>query len=188
VLLGDLLVEVDRLVVLELPAVATADVAELAGLDLGGHAFAAPLRPGVQSSGFGVIHAAAARLDRRTAQAAELRRTAHARHRFDFDAFTDDVLVCDLDRWRRDRIGAQAVALMESYGLTALEALHVLAGRDRATVPARWALVPTRMPYEGPGLVRWADAVKPWDAELAPERERWRSVAAALEREPAGQA
>ena len=38
------------------------DVAELAELDLGGHAWAAPLRPGTARSGFGVIHAAAARL------------------------------------------------------------------------------------------------------------------------------
>ena len=42
-----------------------------------------------RSSGFGVIHAAAARLRDRTDAAAELRRTAHARHAFDFDAFID---------------------------------------------------------------------------------------------------
>ena len=63
-------------------------------LDLGGHAFAAPRRPGTNGiSGFGVLHAAGNRLGDRTEAAAELRRSAHARHRFDFDAFSADVLV-----------------------------------------------------------------------------------------------
>ena len=66
-------------------------------LDLGGRAFAAPRRPGTNGiSGFGVLHAAGNRLGDRPEVAAELRRTAHARHAFDFDAFTTGVLVADL--------------------------------------------------------------------------------------------
>ncbi len=181
-LLADLLKGVDRLVLLPLPAVATADVAELADLDLGGHLLAAPTKPGtVGSSGFGMIHTAAARLRRRTQAAAELRRTAHARHAFDFDAFTDDVLVLDLARMRETRFSGQALALVEKFGLSGLEALHYLTGPDRATVPEQWATVPTRTPLRGPGLVHWADRVKPWQAVLTPERERWRTLAAAVE-------
>jgi uncharacterized Zn-binding protein involved in type VI secretion len=180
--LADLLGDVRRLVVLPLPSVVTADIAELAGLDLGGHALAAPMRPGrTDVSGFGVIHAAAARLGRRTESASALRRTAHARHAFDFQAFNADVLVLDGARLREDRLGDQALRLVEEFGLDDVEALHYLVGPDRAEVPGRWAVVPSRTPERGPGLIHWADRVKPWQQMLTPERERWRAYAAAVE-------
>jgi len=131
--LADLLPGVDRVALLRPDAIAGADVAALARLELGGHAFAAPDRPGV--SGFGVIHRAAARLRDRTEAPSELRRTAHARHRFDFDAFGGELLVLDLDRMRRDRFSADALPLVQELGLRELEVLHYLAGPDRATVP-----------------------------------------------------
>jgi hypothetical protein len=178
-LVADLLREVDRLVVLPLPSVATADVAEPADLDLGGHALAAPTKPGVNDvSGFGVIHAAALRLGHRTDAAAALRRTAHARHAFDFDAFTGDVLVLDLARLRAERFGERALGLVREYGLDDLEAMHYLVGPARAELPQRWATVPTRMPVRGPGLIHWADGVKPAQPELVPERDRWRAYRA----------
>jgi len=136
--LAELLPGVDRVVVLAPGAAGGGDVAELAALDLGGHAFAAPARPG-NASGFGVIHRAAARLGDRTQAASELRRSAHARHRFDFDPFGGDVLVLDLERMRRDGAARQALALVQEFGMRELEVLHYLAGPDRATVPARSA-------------------------------------------------
>ena len=136
--LADLVGDVDRLVVLALRSAAAGDIAALAALDLGGHALAAPTRPD-GASGFGVIHRAAARLGDSDAAAAELRRTAHARHRFDFDAFAADVLVLDLERMRRDGFSAQALALVRAFDLRESEILHYLAGPDRATVPASMA-------------------------------------------------
>ena len=177
-LIGELLPAVGRVVLLPLPAVATGDVAELADLDLGAHALAAARLPGAGVSGFGLIHAAAARLGDRTTAAAELRRTAHARHRFDFDAFGHDVLVLDLERLRRDGFGARALALVDAFGLSAPEALHYLIGPDRAAIPDRWAVVPTRTPRREGGLIHWADGVKPWQPRLTPERDRWRRYAA----------
>ena len=175
-LLAELLPGVDRLVLLPTPSVATADVAELADLDLGGHAFAAPVKPGTkQVSGFGLIDDAALRLEDRTEASAALRRTAHARHRFDFDAFTRDVLVLDLARLRSERFGERALELALEYGLDDLEVLHYLFGPDHAELPPRWATVPTRSPQRDPGLFYWADAVKPSQPELTPERERWRA-------------
>ncbi len=176
--LAGLLPGVERAIVLPLPAVATADVAELAELDLGGHPLAAATRPGtVDTSGFGLIHAAAARLQDRTEAAAALRRAAHARHRFDFDAFSTDVLVLDLERVRRDALLELALPLVAEYGLSGPEVLHYLVGPGRAVLPERWAAVPTRTAEHGPGLLHWADAVKPWQPELTPERERWRHYA-----------
>ena len=180
-LLADLLPAVDRVVLLSLPAVATGDIAELAALDLEGRTLAAPRLRGV--SGFGVIHAAAARLGDRAEAAAELRRIAHARHAFDFDAFTNDVLVLDLERRRRENFSGEALVLVQAFGLDDLEVLHHLHGPARATVPGAWAFVPTRTPPQGPGLIHWADGVKPWQPALTPERDRWREYAAAY-REP----
>jgi hypothetical protein len=177
-LVADLLPDVDRLIVLPLPSVATGDVAELAGLDLGGHALAAATRPGNDVSGFGVIHAAALRLGDRTDASAALRRTAHARHAFDFDAFTHDVLVLDLARLRDERFGARALELVEAYELDDVEAMHYLVGPRRAELAPRWAVVPTRMPVAEPGLIHWADGVKPDQPELVAERERWRAYRA----------
>jgi hypothetical protein len=136
--LADVLPAVDRIVVLRLDSAAAGDVAELAELDLGPHSWAAPLRPG-GASGFGVIHRAAARLGDRDRAAAELRRTAHARHRFDFDAFSGELLVLDLDRLRRERFSGQALPLALAFELRDIEVLHVLGGPDHATIPERLA-------------------------------------------------
>jgi hypothetical protein len=178
-LVGELLPDIDRLVLLPTPSVVEGDVAELAGVDLGGHALAAPTRPGAAVSGFGVIHAAALRLGDDPEAAAELRRTAHARHRFDFDAFTHELLVLDLARLRADGLAEQGLRLMRAYGLSDLEALHFLIGPDRTEIAAPWAVVPTRTPVGDPKLVHWADRVKPWQALLTPERDRWRRRARA---------
>ena len=132
--LADLLPDVGRVVVLPLRSQASGDVAELAGMDLGEHSWAAPMRPD-GASGFGVIHAAAARLRDRTEAAAELRRTAHARHRFDFDAFSADLLVLDLERMRREAFSAEALALVQEFGLREREVLHYVAGPGHATIP-----------------------------------------------------
>jgi Glycosyl transferase family 8 len=187
-LLADLLPDVHRLVLLPLPAIATADVAALADLDLEGQLLAAPDRPGSANSGFGVIHGAAARLSFRTQAAAALRRTAHARHAFDFDAFSTDVMVLDLARMREEGFIRQALPLVEEFGLTDVEALHYLVGPNRATIPPEWAVVPTRTPLRGPGLIHWADRVKPWQPELTPERDRWRRHAASFRRSAAARA
>jgi lipopolysaccharide biosynthesis glycosyltransferase len=176
-LLPDLLPDVARAVLLPVPSVATADVAELADLDLGPHAIAAPTRGGKGASGFGIIHTAALRLSGRVDLAAELRRTAHARHAFDFDAFRTDVMVLDLERLRREGFREQALALVQEFGLHELEVLQYLFGPERAAVPERWAAVPTRTPERGPGLIHWADRVKPWHPQLTPERDRWRAYA-----------
>jgi hypothetical protein len=52
-------------------------------------------------------------------------------------------------------------------------------------VPEAWARVPTRVPERGPGLVHWADRVKPWHPELTPARELWRRYARVARREAA---
>jgi hypothetical protein len=85
------------------------------------------------------------------------------------------VLVLDLERLRAERFGERALELVQQYGLDDLEVLHYLFGPEHAELPQRWATVPTRMPQRAPGLLYWADGVKPSQPELTPERERWRA-------------
>jgi hypothetical protein len=166
--------DVERLIVLPSPAVATADICELADLDLGSHGLAAPTRHGTAGvSGFGVINTAANRLRDRPAAAAELRRAALARHAFDFDSFGTAPLVLDLARLRRERFMDEGLALAGTFRLRDVEILHFLFGPQRAQVPERWSVVPTRTPERGPGLLHWADGPKPWQPRLTPERELW---------------
>jgi hypothetical protein len=127
-----------------------------------------------------VIEAAALRLGDRADAASELRRTAHARHPFDFDAFLGDVLVLDLAAMRRVRFGEQALALVQAYGLTDVEVLHYFAGGDHVELPEEWHAVPTWRPVADPKLVHWPDGVKPWQPLLTGERDRWPRYASRL--------
>ena len=173
--LPGLLPDVDRVVVLPRAALVLGDVAELADLDLAGHALAAPDMVGhAASSGFGVIHAAALRLETRTPVATtELRRRAHARHAFDFRAFDVAVLVLDLERLRREELVSEAAQLADEFGLSAREVLHFHAGPARATVPSTWHVVPTRSHADAPALLHWLDEPKPWASDSAPMQEQW---------------
>ena len=172
VLLRELLPGVDRVVLLPPAAVVEGDIAELADLDLGGHAFAAARSRQATTSGYHRLHDAALRLGRDTARSAELRRTAHALHAFDFDAFETNLLVVDLPRLAEQVPSATAVGLMQHYGLRPDEVLLYLAGPDRAEIPERWQHEPTEDAVHDPLLVRWTGA-RPWDHDYAPEQERW---------------
>jgi hypothetical protein len=122
----DLLPDVDRVVLARLGATLAGDELDA---DLGGHAAAARTLAG--ESGFDVINFAANRLDTADA-AAELRRGAYARHSFDFDAFSDEVLVLDLERLRRDGFRRLALGLTERFRLRRREVLHYVLGPGRA--------------------------------------------------------
>lgn len=188
VMLPGLLPQVDRVVVLPLAAVVDGDVAELAATDLAGHAIAAPDvsgRPG--ASGFGVIHLAGNRLGARTAVAVELRRRTHAMHTFDFTAFDTDVLVADLARLRQEGAVAAGARLVEEFGLTAHETLHVLVGPHRAPLPSRWHVVPSRDGEDAPALLHWLDEPRPWGDDYAPAQARWVLARRAMRQRLAGQ-
>ncbi len=183
--LGALLPSVDRVVVLPVDAVVARDIGELFYTDLGGHLFAAPTVEGSSgTSGFTVIHTAALRLGSKTTSAADLRRRAYARHVFDFDAFTTAVMVFDLERMRSEDFANEYLAYVEEFGLAFRDVLHFAAGPDRAVIPTAWDHVPTRSAVEQPGLIHWADPIKPWASDYTAERERWLSAADAIKQRP----
>ncbi len=173
-LLPELLPALDRVLVVPATAVVVGDVAGLYALDLGGRLLAAPDPAGTSSaSGFGVLNNAANRLRDKTVPAAELRRRAYARHRFDFDAFDVDVLVLDLARWRSHEVLTASQPYLEEFGLTYRELLHLAVGPDRARVPERWHLVPGRSVVVDPGLVHWSEPPVPWGPDATPEAALW---------------
>jgi hypothetical protein len=181
--LSELLPSIGRVVVLPLDAIATADVGQLYDLDLGGNLLAAPTVIGTKgSSGFGVIHGAGLRLGPKTKAATELRRRAYARHAFDFDAFTTDVLVLDLARARSGAFVEEYLPYVQEFGLTLRDVLHFAVGPHRVVVPQHWNCVPTRCAVAQPGLLHWADPVKPWDDGYTAEQDRWHAVAQTVER------
>ena len=51
--------------------------------------------------------------------------------------------------------------------------LHFAIGPHRAVLPEHWDYVPTRSSPGAPGLVHWADPVKPWDDGYIAEQDRW---------------
>jgi hypothetical protein len=185
--LPELLPDIDRVVVVPAESIVNDDIADLAGLDLGGRLFAAPDPAGRSTvSGFGVLNQAANRLRNRTVAATELRRRAYARHRFDFDAFDVDVLVIDLAEWRSKSMITTYVPYIEEFGLTFREVLHLEAGPDRAVVPGRWHSVPGRSRLVDPALLHWSDPTKPWSSDVAPEQEQWLTARMQLQLGPAG--
>ena len=176
-MLPDLLPDLARVVVLPTDAVVRGDLGELYDLDLGERHVAAPTTRGRNgASGFGLIHTAAGRLRDNTRPAAELRRIAHARHAFDFDSLTTDILILDLAALREAGFVSEFVPYMSAFGLGLRELLCVYAGPDRAAVPPEWDVVPTRELADAPQLLHWADSLKPWHKKVVPHEEDWRAV------------
>ena len=185
--LSELLPSVDRVVVLPVDAVATADIAQLYDLDLGGHLLAAPTVVGTKgSSGFGTIHSAGLRLGPKTkardrAAPSRLRPSCLRLRRLH-------------DRRARPRPGSRALGRVRR-GVPAVRRgvrpdparRAALRGRPATgpSCPEHWDCVPTHTAVGRPGLVHWADPVKPWDDGYTAEQERWLAAAVIVE-QPSG--
>jgi lipopolysaccharide biosynthesis glycosyltransferase len=179
--LSQLLPDVPRVVVIPANSLVLGDLAELADLDLQGSLLAAPTVVGARgTSGFGLLHAAGSRLRKRTAASAELRRQGHARHRFDFDAFSTDVLVLDLDESRRRSLLENYVSYIEEFGLSFREILLLEVGPHRVVIPEHWHVVPNRSAETEPRLLHWAESGKPWSDDVVDREELWHEAASKL--------
>jgi hypothetical protein len=171
---------IDRVLVIPVGAVVTADLAELADLDLGGNVIGAVRGHGRHTSGYSVLLAAARRLREQVDRSAEFRRIMHQRHAFDFDRFETDLLVVDADQWRNGGLLRNSVGLVENFGLTFREALHAEFGPGTAVVADRWHVVPTQTGATETALVHWAEKPFPWGKDPAPLRDLWQGAHAAM--------
>ena len=178
-LTADLMPEVDRLIVLPIGSVVTADLAELADLDLQQRLLAAARPSGsTHTSGYTVLLSAAQRLKTETERSAEFRRIMHQRHDFDFARFSTEVLVIDAQQWRSGEHGRNLLAWAENFGLNYREALHAELGAASGALPDRWHRVPTQTPVDDAALVHWAEHPRPWNADPAPAAQVWENARA----------
>ncbi|HEY9291135.1 MAG TPA: hypothetical protein VIP98_07650 [Microlunatus sp.] len=170
----DLSCDVDRLIVLPIGSVVTADLAELADVDLGDRILAATRPVGTQdTSGYTVLMNAAQRLRADSDRSEEIRRIVNQRHGYDFDRFKTELLVVDVRRWREQAVLTKIIAWAENFGLDYREALHAELGADRVDLPARWHVVPGHVADAQDGLVHWVDEPRPWGDEPAPLQDVW---------------
>lgn len=168
--------DAQRIVVIEAPAIVAVDIRSLAMMELGTHLIAAPSRPTKkEQSGFGRLHAAANRLGAKRERAIEMRRIAHQKHSFDFEAFRSDVLVLDANRLRDTPHLARAQSAARAFGLRLDEALMFEFGPQCQRIEDSWAVIPTKMASEQVKLVHWADQPPPWSDRYTALKTLWPS-------------
>ncbi|MGL5826044.1 MAG: glycosyltransferase family 8 protein, partial [Nocardioides sp.] len=172
-LLPEVLGELDRVTYVDIDTVTTGDVCELAATDLRGFPLAA--RTGRQGAAE-QWRSSGNLLD--ADKSADLRRIMSQLHPFDFTMFNAGVLVLDLARMRADNFAEEYLPLAGSYGFNDQDILNAYAGAGRAPLDNRWNALPVIEEIVEPGIVHYAGAGKPWEAELVPYGELWREYAA----------
>ncbi|MGL5810450.1 MAG: glycosyltransferase family 8 protein [Nocardioides sp.] len=172
-LLPEVLADLDRVTYVDIDTVTTGDICELAAIDLEGFALGA--RTGRQSAADS-WRAAGNLLD--PERSSDLRRVMAASHPFDFTMFNAGVLVLDLARMRADGFTPEFVPYAGTYGFNDQDILNAYAGADRLPLESRWNAFPVLEEVAAPGIVHYAGAGKPWEADLVPAGELWREYAA----------
>lgn len=174
-LLPDVLPELTRITYIDIDTVTEGDVCELAATDLGGKPLAARTS---MFAGSVVWRQAGDLLD--PDRAAELRRTMSARHPFDFLTFNAGVLVLDLERMRDDKFVQTFVPMAAEYGLNDQDILLAYVGADRHELEQRWNALPVHESVAQDGVIHYAGAGKPWEADLVPHGHHWTTYAEQL--------
>lgn len=175
-LVAELLPDVERVVVLDPSVLVLGDVAELAAVDLQGHALAARTAPHPDAaSGFARAIRASSRMAT-DGLARELVRLTHARHDFDYPALQDGVLVLDVERLRRDQVARTFVPWLERYGLGAGDVLDVHVGPHRAELDRRWNQRDLQEVLDDPKSIGW-DGPGPDGPVRVDGRAHWRRSA-----------
>jgi lipopolysaccharide biosynthesis glycosyltransferase len=178
-LLPDVLPEVDRIIHHDLDAVCLADIAELADVDLSGHAVAACTSPRARyRSGLTGFEVSARRLreDGFPEQAEELLQRTHLRHEFDFDAFNAGVMVLDLARMRADGFCRWYIPFAQRFGLNDQAVMNAYAGADRLHLDPEWNWCPRIDDMGNPKIAHWSGPVKPWSPQWVSGRELWQEA------------
>jgi lipopolysaccharide biosynthesis glycosyltransferase len=180
-LLPELVVEVEKLIYLDIDALVLDDVGTLADMDLGGHPMAARATYDFpQTRLFASIHRRSQGLP--PDEASELRRRMHMRYPRDVFGFNAGVLVMDLDRLRADQFCTTYLGWPTRYGLHDQELLIYAFAEDRAELPQRWNMWPAHEPIDDPAVLHWLGPYKPWKPIRVPEQRRWWDAAEHLRR------
>ncbi len=168
-----LLPDVHRVLYMDVDTLVLGDVCELAATDLCGHPVAVR-----DSSVSEASEWASAGRPLPLEDATELRRWMGHEHGFGGAAINAGVLVMDLDRMRADDFTSRYLGLGEKYGLHDQDTMLMYLGQDRVTLPPRWNALPVLEDVPDPAVIHWASLGKPWESELTPHQDLWRSYAA----------
>ena len=163
-----------RLVYLDIDILVRADIAELARIDLGGHAIAA--RPGYGHPR--AIATIATATHRRPPEVASGMWTyLFSRAEPDFAFFNAGVLVMDIQRLRRENAAGRALALVRAWGIDDQIALNCLMAGDFAAMPDAWNMYSGKDLMDDPKLVHFVGPLKPWSDGIGSRYvEAWRAA------------
>jgi lipopolysaccharide biosynthesis glycosyltransferase len=176
-LLPELLVELDRVVYLDLDILPVGDVAELYDWDLAGAPLAACTTPFMKSGYANILKLAAHEPD----AGDWLLRWMASTHPYDFDRFNAGVLVLDLARMRRDEFSRRFIPFVDVHGFNDQIVLNLYTGSDHVSLPSAWNHRPQFEWLESPRLIHWAGPVKPWKQPMVPLAGLWRKYEAAYD-------
>jgi lipopolysaccharide biosynthesis glycosyltransferase len=179
-LLPDLLVDLDRVVYIDLDVLPVGDVAELYDWDLAGAPLAGCTTPFMKSGYANILKLAAHERDDPAAGDWLLRWMAST-HPYDFDRFNAGVLVFDLARMRRDDFTRRFIPFVDAHGFNDQIVLNLYTGGDHVSLPSEWNHRPQFEWLEAPKLIHWAGPVKPWNQPMVPLAGLWRKYAAAYD-------
>ncbi len=169
-LLPELLVDLDRVVYLDLDILPLGDGAELYDWDLAGAPLAACTTPFMKSGYANILKLAAHEPD----AGDWLLRWMASTHPYDFDRFNAGVLVLDLARMRRDEFSRRFIPFVDVHGFNDQIVLNLYTGSEHASLPSAWNHRPQFEWLDSPKLIHWAGPMKPWNQPMVPLAELWR--------------
>jgi len=182
-LLPELAPGVDRIVYIDIDALALGDVCELARTDLQGYPIAAR---STTANAVGAWRRAGLNLPRR--RAFRLRRTMAARHRYGARGLNAGVLVLDLARMRADRFTQTYLPFAEHHGLNDQDVFLAYVGGDRVKLDPRWNAWPLMEPLKDPLVVHFLGPDKPWFRGHTAGKHYWDRYAEAFQQRVSGRA
>lgn len=163
----------DRIVYLDVDAVAVGDIVELSEFPPSERGIAARPNPAPQTAlQVSSLEHATRPLNPDAAQ--DLRRLAAADVNLFRPAFNAGVLVLSLKRLRELNFTETCLAIVERFGLQDEQTLNLFSQGDFTEVPAAWNMMPYYDHLPDAKLIHWAGNRKPWLAHPVRFADVWR--------------
>ena len=160
-LLPDLLVDVDKIIYLDVDLIVCGDLAELWRLDLADQRLAAKSSSSPRMQYVcQMVHYALARLPSHIA--CNARRQLYEQYAMLDRAFNAGVLVMNLKRMREENFARRFLPMVESLAMNDQDVLNIYAGAQRMELDAAWNAIPRQDLTDAAKIVHFAGPVKPW--------------------------
>lgn len=155
------LLDVDKVLYLDIDIIVNSDIEQLYNIDLGDYPIASKSTTYASwKYGYKLIYKAALSLEPQDAW--DLRRTTHFNGPLDFNAFNAGVILMNLAKMRKDDFSQTYIPYIEQYGLNDQDALNLYCRDNRIEIPKQWNSVPSQEDISGAKLIHWAGPIKAW--------------------------